>query len=63
MNIALLTAKAFSAREPIERQTWRIRLSRVGVQALCEFPRRRIGFERQDFEGDPRLSEPQFKAE
>jgi hypothetical protein len=63
MNIALLTARAFSAREPVERQTWRIRLSRVGVQALCEFPRRRIGFERQDFEGDPRLSEAQFKAE
>jgi hypothetical protein len=63
LNTALLTARAFSAREPVERQTWRIRLSRVGVQALCEFPRRRIGFERQDFEGDPRLSEAQFKAE
>ncbi|NLR95376.1 RES family NAD+ phosphorylase [Rhizobium sp. P38BS-XIX] len=56
-NIALLTARAFAAREPVERQTWRIRLSRVGVQALCEFPRRRIGFERQDFGNDPRLSD------
>lgn len=62
-NIALLTARAFSAREPVERQTWRIRLSRAGVQALCEFPRRRIGFERQDFDRDPRLSEPPFRAE
>lgn len=55
-NIALLTARAFAAREPVERQTWRIRLSRAGVQALCEFPRRRIGFERKDFGGDPRLA-------
>ncbi len=62
-NIALLTARAFSAREPVERQTWRIRLSRAGVQALCEFPRRRIGFERQDFDRDPRLSESPFRAE
>ncbi|NLS19723.1 RES family NAD+ phosphorylase [Rhizobium sp. P40RR-XXII] len=62
-NIALLTARAFSVREPVERQTWRIRLSRVGVQALCEFPRRRIGFERQDFDRDPRLPALPFRAD
>jgi hypothetical protein len=55
-NIALLTATAFAAREPIERQTWRIRLSASGVQALCEFPKIRIGFSREDFDGDPRIS-------
>ncbi|NRP84850.1 hypothetical protein GFPCMMHI_00729 [Ensifer adhaerens] len=55
-NMALLTARAFAAREPVERQTWRIRLSRAGVQALCEFPRRRIGFDRKDFGSDPRLA-------
>jgi hypothetical protein len=54
-NLALLTAKAFSAREPAERQTWRIRLSASGVQALCEFPKQRIGFARADFGGDPRI--------
>jgi hypothetical protein len=54
-NIALLSARAFAAREPVERQTWRIRLSPAGVQALCDFPRHRIGFSRLDFDGDPRI--------
>jgi len=54
-NIALLTARAFAAREPVERQTWRIRLSPTGVQALCEFPKSRIGFARNDFGDDPRM--------
>ncbi|TKT54517.1 RES family NAD+ phosphorylase [Rhizobium sp. LC145] len=55
MNIALLTAKTFAAREPVERQTWRIRLSGAGVQAIRDFPLTRIGFSRADFEADPRL--------
>jgi hypothetical protein len=55
-NIALLSATAFAAREPVERQTWRIRLSAMGVQALCDFPRIRIGFAREDFAGDPRIA-------
>jgi hypothetical protein len=55
-NIALLSASAFAAREPLERQTWRIRLSASGVQALCEFPKNRIGFARADFAGDSRIS-------
>lgn len=54
-NIALLTAKAFKGREPVDRQTWRIRLSPTGVQAICEFPRARIGFARADFAADPRI--------
>ncbi|KRB50072.1 hypothetical protein ASE04_15970 [Rhizobium sp. Root708] len=55
-NLALLTASGFAAREPVERQTWRIRLSASGVQALCEFPRNRIGFARDDFAADPRIA-------
>jgi hypothetical protein len=54
-NIALLSAAAFAARLPVERQTWRIRLSAMGVQALCDFPKIRIGFAREDFAGDPRI--------
>lgn len=54
-NIALLSAKGFAAREPVERQTWRIRLSSTGVQALCDFPRRLVGFAIADFAGDARL--------
>lgn len=56
-NFALLTAKGFAAREPADRQTWRIRLSSSGVQALCEFPRRLVGFAIADFAGDDRLRE------
>ncbi|MFS8111607.1 RES family NAD+ phosphorylase [Rhizobium jaguaris] len=54
-NIALLTAHAFAEREPVERRTWRIRLSPTGVQALCDFPKGRIGFVRGDFGADPRM--------
>lgn len=55
-NIALLTATAFAAREPVDRQTWRIRLSPLGVQALCDFPKARIGFTRADFAADRRIA-------
>jgi RES domain len=55
-NVALLTCRAFAKRLPVDRQTWRIRLSASGVQALCEFPERRIGFDHAAFAGDPRLA-------
>jgi hypothetical protein len=56
-NIALLSAVGFAAREPVERQTWRIRLSHMGVQALCDFPRIRLAFAREDFACDPRIAQ------
>ncbi|CAM5622170.1 hypothetical protein MAUB1S_10601 [Mycolicibacterium aubagnense] len=55
-NLALLTCTIFSNPQPMEWQTWRVRLSASGVQALCEFPPRRIGFGRTAFAGDPRLA-------
>ncbi|MXN44895.1 RES domain-containing protein [Shinella kummerowiae] len=55
-SMALLTATAFAAPKPVERQTWRIRLSALGVQALCDHPPKRIGFSREDFRADPRIS-------
>ncbi|MDX3928786.1 MAG: RES family NAD+ phosphorylase [Shinella sp.] len=55
-NVALLTARAFAEPRPIERQTWHIRLSPLGVQAICDFPAMRIGFSRGDFANDPRLA-------
>lgn len=55
-NVALLTCRAFTRPKPVERQTWRVRLSASGIQALCEFPEKRIGFGRADFAGDPRLA-------
>ncbi len=54
-NMAVLTCRAFARPAPVERQTWRIRISRFGAQALCEYPRRGIEFPRDAFAGDPRL--------
>ncbi len=56
LNIALLNARGFAHREPVERQSWRIHLAPRHVQALCDFPRRRIGFDLADFASDPRIA-------
>jgi hypothetical protein len=55
-NLALLACVAFAGPRPIERQTWRIRLSASGVQAICECPDMRIGFDRNAFAADPRIA-------
>ena len=55
-NVALLSCKAFTQREPAERQTWRIQLGRSGGRALCEFPEARIEFSRDAFSADPRIA-------
>ncbi|WP_421699827.1 RES family NAD+ phosphorylase [Ancylobacter sp.] len=55
INVAILACRAFAQAKPVERQTWRIRLSASGVQAICEFPDLRIGFCRETFAADPRL--------
>jgi hypothetical protein len=55
-NMALLTCRAFAEPRPVERQTWRIRLSPSGIQAICEFPDMRIGFDRDAFAADPRIA-------
>lgn len=56
LNIALLTPLGFSRKQPVERTSWRIRLATAGVQALCEFPVRRLGFTLADFATDPRIA-------
>jgi RES domain len=50
MNFALLTPK------PIDQQTWRIRLSDAGAQAICEAPKSGITFDRNSFAADPRIA-------
>lgn len=55
-NMAILMCRAFSRSAPVDRQTWRIRLSSSGVQALCEFPRQAIEFPREAFVADPRVA-------
>ena len=55
-NIALLTCKAFGAREPLERQVWRLHVGAPGVRAICDFPEQRLGFDREAFAADPRIA-------
>lgn len=55
-NLAILMCRAFSKPAPVDRQTWRIRLSPSGVQALCEFPRQAVEFPRKAFAADPRIA-------
>jgi hypothetical protein len=52
-NLAVLTGRAFARPLPLERQTWRMRLSRSGVQAVCEFPRQAVEYSRTAFVADP----------
>lgn len=55
-NLAILMCRAFATPAPGGRQTWRIRLSASGVQALCEFPRQALEFPRDAFSADPRVA-------
>ena len=54
-NLALLSCRAFARKKPVGQQTWHIRLSDAGAQAVCEQPKARITFDRATFAADPRL--------
>lgn len=56
VNLALLTCTVFTAAEPTCWQTWRMHLQSSGVQAICEFPRVRLAFDRSAFASDPRIA-------
>jgi hypothetical protein len=56
MNLALLTCRAFASANPIDQQTWHIRLSDAGAQAICEAPKSGITFDRKSFAADPRIA-------
>lgn len=56
VNVALLTCVAFTSREPLERQTWRLHLGPTGARAVCDSPPRRLGFDRSAFTADPRIA-------
>jgi RES domain len=55
MNLALLTCRAFARPKPIDLQTWHIRLSAAGAQAICDAPKSGITFDRTSFAADPRI--------
>ena len=54
-NLVALTAKVFAVKAPVDRQTWRLRVTRRGVQALCDFPLERREFPLEVFVADERL--------
>jgi hypothetical protein len=55
-NLALLTPRAFARPTPIAQQTWRVRLSAAGAQAVCELPKSGITFDRATFAADLRIA-------
>jgi hypothetical protein len=55
-NIAILSCAAFSARNPVSFETWRIALSASGALALCDRSDERLGFSWSEFSSDPRVA-------
>lgn len=55
LNLAVLACRVFAKPQPLERQTWRIRIGRHGGQALREHPRLGLEFAPDAFAPDPRL--------
>lgn len=55
-NLALLTCRVFRNPQPVSLQTWRIRLSAVGAQAICELPKSGLAFDHATFAADPRIA-------
>ena len=55
-NIALLTCRAFAAREPEHLHTWRIHVGAMGARAICAHPEQRLAFDRTAFGRDPRIA-------
>jgi len=54
LNLAILDCAAFTSTEPEQLQTWRLNFGPSGAQAVCEFPKHRLGYDRADFATDPR---------
>lgn len=55
-NLAILVCRAFAEPHQIDRQTWRIRISRSGGVAIREHPRLGLEFPISGFTADPRLA-------
>lgn len=61
-NVAVLDCAAFGEPRPIARQSWRMRVSAVGVQAICEYPDVRIELSPAVFAADPRIAAVRWDA-
>jgi hypothetical protein len=60
-NLALLKCQVFTKSKPVSEQTWHIRLSDAGGQAICESPKSGITFGRDAFRADPRIAKLRWK--
>jgi hypothetical protein len=56
LNLALLSGRVFTKARPVREQTWHVRLSDAGAQAICEAPRSGVTFGRDAFAADPRIA-------
>ncbi|MEO8560010.1 MAG: RES family NAD+ phosphorylase [Rhodospirillales bacterium] len=61
MNLALLRCEVFTKPKPVSEQSWHIRLSAAGAQAVCEAPKAGITFGRDAFAADPRLAKMKWQ--
>ncbi len=55
-TLTWLSCRVFDRTEPILLQTWHMRVTWSGVQALCESPRIRLEFEPTTFAADARVA-------
>lgn len=55
-NLAVLTCRVFARPQPLERQTWRLRIGRHGGQGLREHPPLGLEYAPDAFASDPRLA-------
>jgi hypothetical protein len=60
-NLALLKCQVFTRSKPLREQTWHIRLSDAGGQAICESPKSGITFGGDAFRADPRIARLRWK--
>ena len=54
-NLAVLTCSAFQDAAPVDRQSWRIRISTSGAQAVRDHPRLGLEYGRDAFDFDSRV--------
>jgi hypothetical protein len=55
-NIALLTCRIFTRPDPVDRQSWKLKLAATGVRAVREAPRTFVDYGRATFAADPRIA-------
>lgn len=55
-NVALLTCRTFTTADPVERQSWKLKLGATGARAVREAPRTFIDYGRAAFAADPRFA-------